>query len=152
MQSQTLELRDIHQSVAPGFWPPAVGWWWLAAAIGLLMGLLWWRARRRRRYRQALLQLFDETLARAADNPAKVAAISGLLRRAARRHGNAADTLEGEAWLALLNQDLADAPFTGELAALLQQGGFRPEVDAQQLQALQQVAKRRFLLWMGARP
>lgn len=152
MQSQTLELRDIHQAVAPAFWPPAPGWWWLAAAVVLLvLWLLWW-GMRRYRHRQAVLRLFDGTLAEASDNPDKVLAISALLRRAARRHQGNADRLEGAAWLALLNQGLADTPFRGEVATLLQQGGFRRDVDAQQLQALQQAARRRFLLWMGVRP
>lgn len=149
---QELQLRDIHEAVRPAFWPPAVGWWWLALGAALLILALGWWLRRRRRYRQAVLKLFDETLAQAADNPARVLAISGLLRRAARRHDQAADTLEGEAWLAFLNQSLIDAPFKAEVASLLLQGGFRADVDAQQLQVLQTLARRRFLLWMGVRP
>lgn len=149
---QELQLRDIHESLAPSLWPPAPGWWWLAAAIGVLMLALWRWARRRRQYRRAVLELFEQTLAAATDAPAKVLAISALLRRAARQHQANADTLEGAAWLAFLNQDLADQPFRDEVADLLLRGGFRPDVDARQLQALQQIARRRFLLWMGLRP
>ncbi|NLC60179.1 MAG: DUF4381 family protein, partial [Gammaproteobacteria bacterium] len=80
----SLPLRDIHEPVAPPWWPPAPGWWLVAglvlAAVVVVAVVIWRRARESR----ALLRLFDEEVERATDPAARVAAISALLRRAAR--------------------------------------------------------------------
>lgn len=147
-----LVLRDIHPSVAPSWWPPAPGWW-LVAAVGLLAlaGLLaWrlWRARRRRR----LLALFDAEVDAATDPAARVAAMSALLRRAARRRDPDAVHLEGDAWLEFLDAGRQDPRFAGREGRLLLDGPFRPDVDAGDAAALQAVARARFLEWMDGRP
>src|SRR3546814_5021776 len=64
----------------------------------------WLRARPRA---AAIVRLFDERL-HAANTPVeRVAAMSELLRRAARRRDPAADRLQGDAWLAFLDGDRA---------------------------------------------
>ncbi|MFC3550844.1 DUF4381 family protein [Lysobacter cavernae] len=152
MDAATLALRDIHQPPAPSWWPPAPGWWLLAAVVLVVIAVLWfWRARRQRK-RRAIAALFDQTLA-AADTPAaQVAAMSELLRRAARRRDAQADRLHGDAWLAFLDHD--DKPgspaFAQGAGRLLLDGGFRREVDAAQVEALRVLARARFLQWMGA--
>jgi len=147
---EDLVLRDIHLSTAPDWWPPAPGWWLVAGALLLLVaGLLAWRLRRRR-HRQRLLALFDRETG-LADPAATVAAISSLLRRAAREHHPGADRLEGEAWLALLDQG-RDAPrFAGARGELLLQGAFHPDPPAEDVAALRQVARERFVEWMERR-
>ena len=80
----SLPLRDIHLPVAPGWWPPAPGWWLLGGLLLAMLaagGVMAWRRARRR---HALLRMFDQRVDAAADPAARVAAISELLRRAAR--------------------------------------------------------------------
>lgn len=151
MADPTLVLRDIHQPVAPAWWPPAPGWWLLAAAL-LAAVLAWrhWRARRARRHRR-IAALFDAALAAADDPPAQVAAMSELLRRAARRRDPLADRLDGDAWLAFLDGDKGAQAFRTGPGRLLLDGGFRPQVDAEALAQLRTVARARFVDWMTAR-
>lgn len=147
MQDPTLVLRDIHAPAAPPWWPPAPGWWLVALALLIVaLGLATWRHRRQVR-RRRIAALFDEAVAAAPDPAARVAAMSELLRRAARRHHPHAEALAGEQWLALLDGD-RDAGFSRGAGRLLLEGGFRREVDAQAVAALHALARARFLGWM----
>lgn len=154
MAMQELPLRDIHQPPAPPWWPPAPGWWWLAAVVlALLVFAAWWWLRARRR-RAAIVRLFDERL-HAANTPVeRVAAMSELLRRAARRRDPAADRLQGDAWLAFLDGDRASdvaRPFSEGTGRVLLEGGFRREVDAAGADALLPLARARYLELMAVR-
>lgn len=146
-----LVLRDIHQPPPPPWWPPAPGWW-LLAALGLLaLGAWAWRYWRRRRHCRAVAALFDETLAQAPTPAAQIAAMSELLRRAARRVDPAADRLRGEDWLRFLDAGVEPPRFAGEPGRLLLEGGFRREADAAAVARLRELARARYLDWMGAR-
>src|SRR3546814_4739947 len=95
--------------------------------------LAWWWLRARRR-RAAIVRLFDERLDAANTPVERVAAMSELLRRAARRRDPAADRLQGDAWLAFLDGDRASdvaRPFSEGTGRVLLEGGFRREVDRQ---------------------
>lgn len=149
MADPTLVLRDVHQPLAPSWWPPAPGWWLVAAALLMLaLGLWWWRARRRRQ-RHRIATLFDDAVSQAGDAPAQVAAMSELLRRVARRRDPHADRLEGDAWLAFLDGGDPARPFGIGPGRLLLDGGFRPDVDAEALAALRRLARERFIAWMA---
>ena len=165
MQAATLVLRDIHQTAAPPWWPPAPGWWLLAAALLLAIAGWSWFAARRRRYRRSVAALFDQALHAAPDAAAEVAAMSELLRRAARRRDPTADRLQGEAWLQFLDaapvaaksrpQKTAGAKprptslgFSQGPGRLLLEGGYRREVDPAQVAELRPLASARFLEWM----
>lgn len=147
--AQELVLRDIHRVPAPPLWPPAPGWW-LVFALLLAVGLVlaWW-LRRRRRHRRAIETLFDEALREAGDGPAQVAAMSSLLRRAARRHHADADVLDGEDWLAVLDAGAKPPLFQSAAGRLLVEGLYRPHIDAGELERLRHAARTRFLQWMG---
>src|SRR5690606_10438427 len=148
MTGAALPLRDVHMRRPPSWWPPAPGWWMLAAvAMVLFLGWAAWRWHKARRRRLAG-RLFDQAVAAAATPAAQVAAISALLRRAARRVEPGADALDGDAWLAFLDRGLAQDPFRHGPGALLRDGAFRPEVDAQAVQALRVPARARFIDWM----
>ena len=164
----SLVLRDIHSTAAPSWWPPAPGWWILVVVVVAIVALLaWWRTRANRR-RAIIAALFDREVDAAATLPQQVAAMSGLLRRAARTHDAAADTLHGEEWLrhldnavakrkrraparaaserrAALRKDFSEGP-----GRLLLDGAFRRDVGAADVIALRALARERFLLWMGA--
>lgn len=148
---QALVLRDIHQPPAPPWWPPAPGWWLVAAVVLLVLAALAWRLLRRHRHRRAHAALFDRALARAPSPAAEVAAMSELLRRAARRHDPAADRYEGEDWLRFLDAGAKEPWFSAGSGRLLLEGGFRREVDPAAVAGLRPLARRRYLDWMARR-
>ena len=155
MAMQDLPLRDIHQPPAPPWWPPAPGWWWLAAVLLVLLAFVaWWWLRARRR-RAAIARLFDERVRAAATPVERVATMSELLRRAARRRDPAADRLQGDAWLAFLDGDTQAAdtktPFSSGAGRVLLDGGFRREIDEDVATALLPLARRRYLELMALR-
>ncbi len=143
-----LQLKDVHPGIAPDWWPPAPGWWLLLGIVLLLALWLgrWWLCRLRRR--RELARYFDEALAQAASPTAQIAAMSELLRRAARRIDPDADRLQGEAWLAFLDAGLKPPAFLHGPGALLADGAFRPAADPAAVEALRAVARRRYLQWM----
>ena len=145
-----LPLRDVHPGIAPSWWPPAPGWWMLAAVLLVIAAVItWWWLRRRRR-QAAILGLFDEAVRRAETPSQQVAAMSELLRRAARRRDPAADRLEGAAWLHFLDDGQPGQPFSSGAGALLRDGGFRADVDEDAVAALRTLARQRYLSWMRA--
>src|SRR5690606_15263127 len=95
MSLPALPLRDLHEPLAPSLWPPAPGWWWLLAGVVIALVLLVARIWKRRLRRRNAARLFDGLVAAAEDPAARVAAMSELLRRAARRIEPGADRCEG---------------------------------------------------------
>lgn len=162
MGGNALVLRDIHSLPAPPWWPPAPGWWLLAAVLLALVVAVAWLGQRRRRQRQAITELFDRSVDAAGSPAAQVAAMSELLRRAARRRDAAADRLQGEEWLAFLDAQAqaqsrsrrgaaASDEFSRGHGRLLLDGGYRRDVAAADVQALRTMVRARFLQWMGAK-
>lgn len=153
-QPDQLVLRDVHVPAAPSWWPPAPGWWIVVAVVmALALVLLAWSHRRRKRL-QAWQKLFDEACALPQANE-QVAAMSELLRRAARKVDRHTDTLEGEAWLRFLDGEApkqgSRSDFADGAGRLLLDGGFRREVDAGQLASVKSLARVRFLELMAGR-
>ena len=143
-----LDLHDVHPGIAPGWWPPAPGWWMLTATLLIIVAVItWWWLRRRRR-QAAQLRLFDDAVDHAETPSQQVAAMSELLRRAARRRDPAADRLEGEAWLHFLDDGQPGKPFSDGAGALLRDGGFRANVAKADVAALRALARQRYLSWM----
>ena len=108
-------------------------------------------ADRRRQRRRAIARLFDDTVAQAATAAAKIAAMSELLRRAARRIDPHADTLLGDDWLRFLDRGLKVPVFAAGAGAALRDGGYRREVSGPEVDAVWPLARARFLDWMGVR-
>ena len=151
MQADGLVLRDIHASTAPPWWPPAPGWWLLLAAllaiVAVLAGWRWHKLHRRHR----IERLFDDSVAAATTPTQRVAAMSELLRRAARRRGAHADRLQGDDWLRFLDAGTNAPLFAGDVGDVLRDGGFRKDVDDAAVAALQIAARARFVEWMTSR-
>lgn len=140
-----LPLRDVHLPPSPSWWPPAPGWWLLFALLLLCAaGVFAWRWRLRRR-RRALARFFDDTVDAAPDLPARIAAMSELLRRAVREREPQAATLTGDAWLAHLDAGQRSPVFAAGLGRSLLEGGFRREVAESEYRALRVVVRERFL-------
>lgn len=125
-----LPLQDIHLPPAPGWWPPAPGWWLLALSVLLVLGLAVrciYRYWRRAQLRRARARLFDQYLAPAQGSSAQLAALSELLRRAAREHGGpSAASLAGDEWLSYLDGADPARPFSSGPGRVLLDGPFRP--------------------------
>lgn len=150
MQADGLLLRDVHVPDAPSLWPLAPGWWLLLALLGaviaVVVGLALYRRHRLARWRA----LFDGSGA-TSEPAARIAAISELLRRAARRVDARADRLQGEDWLRFLDGGTRK-DFTAGAGRILLDGGYRKDVDAGALARLETVARERFLELMAGRP
>lgn len=151
MADPTLALRDIHAPPAPPLWPPAPGWWLLAACIAAAVAIVLVVRWRRRRGRTAAAVRFDAALAQAALPMDAVAVMSELLRRAARLHDPDADRLQGERWLARLDDGDPACPFTEGPGRLLLDGAFRPDVEPHAVDALRPLARARFIAWTASR-
>jgi uncharacterized protein DUF4381 len=150
MQVQELVLRDVHVPPAPSLWPPAPGWWLVACVVVLALAIAWWIRRKRRRRVLAWQKLFDDACGDAAP-AAQIAAISELLRRAARRVDTKADHLQSEEWLRLLDGQKQKA-FSEGAGRLLLEGGYRREVPANEFAAVKALARMRFLELMAGQP
>ena len=146
-------LRDIHLPAEPGWWPPAPGWW-LLAAIALVLLFLAWRAWARRRRlahtRAGLVHDFNALLQQHPESAAsRVAEISMFLRRAGKRYAPAAHTLRDDAWLAFLDGDDPDRPFSTGPGRVLIDGPYRPDVAPADVDALAQLARARLPQFVG---
>ena len=151
MPADGLVLRDIHQSPVPPWWPPAPGWWIVGACVRLALAIAGWFAWRRRQRRRVLARMFDDAVAHAATPAAKIAAMSELLRRAARRIDPQADKLLADDWLRFLDRGLKLPVFRAGAGTALRDGGYRRDVSAGEVDALRQLTRARFLDWMAAR-
>ncbi|KAF1691975.1 DUF4381 family protein [Pseudoxanthomonas koreensis] len=149
MDPASLPLRDVHLPPSPPWWPPAPGWWWLAAAL-LLLACGWagwhlWRAACRRRW----LRWFDADTSHGT-LPEQLAAMSVLLRRAARHRRPGSELLQGDEWLRFLDGARGQA-FSAGAGSLLLDGGFRLQLDPSAFAAARAVARARFLELMEGR-
>jgi hypothetical protein len=143
-----LVLRDVHVPPVPSLWPPAPGWWLVAGVVVALLVLAWWLQRRRALRLQSWQRLFDAASAQPSP-PARVAAMSELLRRAARRVDPDSEKLEGQQWLEFLDGS-RPGQFSDGHAALLLEGGYRRELDPASVEAMERAARTRFLELMAA--
>ena len=134
--SDALVLRDIHQPAPPSWWPPAPGWLLVMAIIAVALAALAWRVWRRHAQRRAHARLFDMTVERAGAPSEQLAAMSELLRRAARRIDPAADKLAGDAWLGFLDRGLKQPVFTAGAGAALRDGAYRRDISPLEVVAL----------------
>jgi hypothetical protein len=149
MQAETLVLRDVHVPPSPPVWPPAPGWWWVIGAMALLLAIgafLLWRRRQRLRTWQRMFDQASHTPGAAQ----QAAAISELLRRAARRVDARADRLHGEEWLRFLDGKQG-TDFSRGPGRVLLDGGYRRELDQRRLAEATAIARMRFLELMAGK-
>jgi len=147
MNPQPLPLRDIHLPPEPSWWPPAPGWWLLAVVVIALLAFATWRflrAARARRRRAGLLAAFD-VVAALQDPVARVAAVSELLRRAARLRDPDAATLTGDDWLRFLDGNDDRRVFSTGAGRPLADGPWRATLPANDADAIVALARPRYL-------
>lgn len=140
--SAALPLRDVALPPAPSWWPPAPGWLMLCAALLLVLGIVVFFIQRRRRRRQRWLQQFDDELQAASGATEELAAIAGLLRRAARLAQPGSEALYDHAWWQRIDpkEDLAEPQ-----RRLLAEGAYRPQVAADEVADVRRWARERYL-------
>lgn len=147
---EDLPLRPSHNPPPPSWWPPAPGWWLVAGGVLSVLAVgAWWRWRKRQ-YRLRCEGLFQARLALAKTPAAEVAAMSELLRRAARRREPAAVAYAGDDWLRVVEGGRRGPHFEPDQQQLLLEGGFRRQVAADEAAALRAPVLRRYLQLMGA--
>jgi hypothetical protein len=125
-----LDLKDIHEPEAIGWWPPAIGWWLLAITIPLLIVLLVWLYKRLTRKtaiktaNKMLAQIKQDT---ARDNLRKLCDLSMLIRRVAISvlQRDKAAGLTGRQWLAFLDTSVTGMPFSEGVGQLLADAPYR---------------------------
>lgn len=130
MNPTLLDLKDIHEPEAIGWWPPAIGWWILAAAIPLLVIVSVWLYKRLTRKtalksaRKILAQIKQDT---ARDNLNTLRELSVLVRRVAISVSprTKAAGLTGRQWLEFLDSSVKDAPFTEGIGRLMAEAPYR---------------------------
>ena len=147
MQAQELVLRDVHVPATPSMWPPAPGWWLVAIALLAIVAVICLLRARQQRKLRARQRLFDEAC-RDLPASAQIAAMSELLRRAARKIDKHADRLQGDDWLRFLDGKKGE-DFSKGAGRLLLEGGFRRDVADADLAATRHVARARFLTLMA---
>lgn len=143
-----LPLLDVHLPPSPSWWPPPAGWWLVLMAFALAAVAVWYWRRRVRLQRAEIERLFDANVDVADGLPARVAAMSELLRRAARRRDPNADRLTSDAWLRFLDAGQRIPVFSAGAGRTLLEGGFRREVSEQEYAALRGIVRTRFVEMM----
>jgi hypothetical protein len=125
-----LDLKDIHEPEAIGWWPPAIGWWLLAIAVPLLIFLLVWLYKRLTR--KTAIKTAGKLLAQikqdaSRDNHQKLSELSVLIRRVAISVSPREKTagLTGRQWLAFLDRSVTGMPFSEGVGRLLVDGPYR---------------------------
>ena len=89
--------------------------------------------------------LFDDTLNGVSGASAGIAAMSELLRRAARRRDPQADRMSGDEWLRFLDAGQRVPVFSAGAGRTLLEGGFRRDVSPQEFEALRGIVRTRFV-------
>ncbi|MFI3155279.1 MAG: DUF4381 domain-containing protein [Methylococcaceae bacterium] len=130
MNSPLLDLKDIHEPEAIGWWPPAIGWWLLAVAIPLLVILLVWLYKRLTR--KTAIKTANKILAQikqdaTRDNQQKLCELSVLVRRVAISVSprTKAAGLTGRQWLVFLDNSVKGSPFSEGVGQLLAEAPYR---------------------------
>jgi len=114
----------------------------LIGAVLLVLGIVIFIRERRRRRRQRWLQQFDQELQAAPSAAAELAAIAGLLRRAARLAQPGSEALHDQAWWQRIDpkDELAEPQ-----RRLLAEGAYRPQVAADDVAEVRRWARERYL-------
>jgi len=136
-QSQLLaQLRDIHMTGSPFWWPPAIGWWVLALVIVFLMVVairflrLKLAARKRRREWLRALDTIGQQLDPQRDAHQYLASLNRLFRAIALKAfpGTGCAGLQGEEWVTFISSLLPENACNSSLTALAR-GPYEPVPD-----------------------
>lgn len=136
------QLRDIHQPVSGGLWPPAPGWWLLALIALVLVAIIIWllyRYRQKSRWRRLAKAELNRLSAAAEPSPEWFSRLNTLLKQIARESHPELypETLSGEDWINfLLEQAPADRIASRPLVEAMVQSTWQPQASADPAQAL----------------
>jgi len=153
--SELAQLRDIHEPTPIGWWPLAPGWYGLALLVLLiLLTLAFFISRsylngRAKRQALRLLTNYEQQHQRQPNSQLASARISELLKRVALVYFPREDvaSLQGEHWLAFLNNTGKRLDFNQVRAALLEQPYQPPQAVNHDLQLLFSMVR----IWISQR-
>ena len=137
MNPTLLDLKDIHEPEAIGWWPPAIGWWILAVFIPLLIIFLVWlykRLTRKTAIKTANKLLTQIKQDQTRDNLQKLSDLSILVRRVAISVSPRAKTagLTGRPWLEFLDRSVKGLPFSEGAGQILADAPYRKTPPTEQ--------------------
>lgn len=161
MDPEQIPLRDLHLPEAASWWPLAPGWWILIALALLGLAFLvraWLKMRARGAARRFALRQLNEIVAEYQErkNPVEFGVqLSELLRRTMLAYAPRLDVagLTGEAWLARLDEGLAQPVFSnGPGRQILELPYRRPdaELDVADIDRLVAAVRHRVATPVGA--
>lgn len=137
MTPTLLDLKDIHEPDAIGWWPPAIGWWVLAVVLPLLIIFLVWfykRLTRKTALKTAGKMLIQIKQDATLDSSRKLSELSVLVRRVAISVSPRAKAagLTGRQWLAFLDRSVKGLPFSEGIGQLLVDAPYRKTPPTEQ--------------------
>lgn len=137
MTPTLLDLKDIHEPDAIGWWPPAIGWWVLAVVLPLLIIFLVWfykRLTRKTALKTAGKMLIQIKQDATLDSSRKLSELSVLVRRVAISVSPRAKAagLTGRQWLAFLDRSVKGLPFSEGIGQLLADAPYRKTPPTEQ--------------------
>lgn len=130
MNPTLLDLKDIHEPEAIGWWPPAIGWWILVITVPLLIIFLVWLYKKLTR--KTAIKTANKILAQikqdaTSDNLQKLSELSVLVRRVAISVSprEKAAGITGRQWLEFLDRSVKGTPFSEGVGQLLADAPYR---------------------------
>lgn len=149
MAGPLAELRDIHLPQPISWWPPAPGWWILLGLllVSILAILVFLRRRKLWRYRRAALtqlERLETSFFKDGDSRRLIRELSRLMRQAALCHFPRKECagLAGDAWLAFLDRQLKDSPFSTGAGRVLALGPYAPVPSEFEAESLLRLCRR----------
>jgi len=143
MESQVLQLQDIHLPEGASFWPLALGWWLLLAVLMILatwLVLTALKKQRQRKYRAKIFAKFNilEKQLKSKPSNAVIAEINTLLRQLAITYYPRAKiaSLTGGDWLHFLDKSGDTQGFSRGAGRILIEAPYVAESPTKQIENL----------------
>lgn len=143
------QLRDIHLPDPVGIWPLAPGWWILIALALLIItivSVIVYRRYQSNAYRRDAAVVLAEInqLRLNGQHSLYLQQLNQLLKQTALAISDRKEisSLSGMDWLRFLDNSANCSEFTNGVGRILEDGQYRPTVQAEDLSTLQQLAER----------
>lgn len=144
------QLLDIHATTMPSWWPLAAGWWLLAVISVILLFYLAWQWRKKHQARAPLKAAEGElhsaysSWQATGDSERYTREANRILKRLClwQEKSRQAAALHGEKWLAFLDGQQQDKPFSTGVGKALGDERFRPGHQQADVESLNRLLKK----------